>query len=193
MKERLLMLVFVVVLGSVLTGALIAVNYYTAPMIEKNEEITIKSSVLQALGIGFAAEDLEHTFAENVQEQLTDGRTFYISSAQDIAFVYGGSGLWGPIQGVIAIRPDLKTLMGVTITRQEETPGLGSRISKEDYLNRFVGMTFVPQIMIVQPGRSVRDNEIDAITGATLTSNAFIAILNHQLDEHVSILKGGRE
>ena len=49
MKEKFLMVLFVLVLGSILTTALIGVNGFTAPMIKKNVEIKLKSNVLAAL------------------------------------------------------------------------------------------------------------------------------------------------
>ena len=59
MKEKFLMVLFVLVLGSILTTALIGVNGFTAPMIEKNVEIKLKSSVLAALEIPFEIETVE--------------------------------------------------------------------------------------------------------------------------------------
>ena len=41
-----------------------------------------------------------------------------------IAVIFKGAGLWGPIEGVIAFEPDLKTIRGIRFYSQEETPGL---------------------------------------------------------------------
>jgi len=145
MKDKILMIVFILVLGSVLTAALVAVNFYTTPVIEKNEEIATKSSILKALNISFGQDNVEEIFAENVEEKQQDGTTYYLAKDSNIAFPYSGPGLWGPIEGIIA----------------------------------------------VQPGRSGRDNQIDSITGATMTSNAFIAILNNNLQEVMPAVKRG--
>ena len=134
MKDKILMIVFVLVLGSILTAALVAVNFYTTPVIEKNEEIATKSSILKALNISFKQDTVEDIFAGNVEEKQQEGTTYYVAKDRNIAFPYSGSGLWGPIEGIIAVQPDFETLKGITIIRQEETPGLGSRIGEAPYL-----------------------------------------------------------
>jgi Na+-transporting NADH:ubiquinone oxidoreductase subunit C len=191
MKDKILMIVFVLVLGSILTAALVAVNYYTTPVIEKNEEISTKSSILRALNIPFNRDSVEQVFAGNVTEKRQDGTTYYVAGNGDIAFPYSGSGLWGPIDGVIALQPDFATLEGITIIHQEETPGLGSRITEPAYLAQFVGKRITNGLVLVQPGRSTADNEIDSITGATMTSDAFIHILNQNLGQAVPEIRQG--
>jgi Na+-transporting NADH:ubiquinone oxidoreductase subunit C len=191
MKDKILMIVFVLVLGSILTAALVAVNYVTTPVIEKNEEIATKSSILRALNIHFDPESVEETFAGNVEVRRRGGTTYYITKKDDIALPYAGSGLWGPIEGIIAVQPDLEHLKGITIIRQEETPGLGSRITEADYLAQFQGKRFTDGLETVQPGRSSRDNQIDSITGATMTSEAFISIINENLREVIPVIRQG--
>lgn len=191
MKDKILMIVFVLVLGSILTAALVAVNHVTTPVIEKNEEIATKSSILKALNIPFNQGEVEQIFADNVDEKQKDGITYYVAKDNNIAFPYSGSGLWGPIEGIIAVQPDFERLQGITIIRQEETPGLGSRIGEAPYLAQFEGKRFSDGLKLVQPGRSIRDNQIDSITGATMTSNAFIAILNDNLQEVMPAVKQG--
>ena len=191
MKDKILMIVFVLVLGSILTTALVAVNYFTTPVIVKNEEIATKSSILRALNIRFDPENVEETFAGNVEVRRQNGTTYYLTKEDTIAFAYSGSGLWGPIEGIIAIQPDFERLKGITISRQEETPGLGSRITEAQYLAQFQGKRFTDGLQLVQPGRADADNEIDSITGATMTTNAFIHILNENIRETVPAIAGG--
>ena len=191
MKDKILMIVFVLVLGSILTAALVAVNTVTTPVIEKNEEIAAKSSILGALGISFDQGKVEEVFASNVEQREQNGMTYYVAENGDIAFPYSGSGLWGPIEGIIAIQPDFKRLEGITISRQEETPGLGSRITEAEYLAQFQGKRFTEGLKLVQPGRTDADNEIDSITGATMTTDAFIKILNENIRKAMPAIAEG--
>jgi Na+-transporting NADH:ubiquinone oxidoreductase subunit C len=191
MKDKILMIVFVLVLGSILTAALVAVNYVTTPVIEKNEEIATKSSILEALSISFDPGEVEQVFENNVEQRERNGTTYYVSEDGDIAFPYSGSGLWGPIEGIIAIQPNFETLEGITISRQEETPGLGSRITEPQYLAQFQGKRFTEELKLVQPGRSSADNEVDSITGATMTTDAFVKILNDNIRETVPAIEEG--
>ncbi len=191
MKNKLItMTAFVVILGTILTASLVAVNYYTEPTILKNAELTVKSNVLKALGIRVAKEEVEDTFARSVEEKKIGDKTFYLSREGEITFTFHGSGLWGPISGVIAVLPDRQTLKGLTIIHQEETPGLGSRITEAAYLDLFKNRRFTPELKSVAPGKGKAENEIDSITGATMTSNAFIDILNDQLKENLNALQG---
>jgi Na+-transporting NADH:ubiquinone oxidoreductase subunit C len=194
MKNKLAtMILFVLVLGTILTVSLVAVNYYTEPIIRRNAEITVKSNVLEALGIPFGREETEEVFSRSVEEKRAGERRFYITRQGEIAFPFSGPGLWGPISGVIAVLPDLATLKGITIIHQEETPGLGSRITEESYLRLFENRKFTPRLKPVAAGKSGAENEIDSITGATMTSNAFIDILNQQLEENLAALKGAAQ
>ena len=202
MKAKLLMIVFVLVLGSILTASLIAVDHYTTPVIARNEEARVSTSILQALGIrygeGSKAEgstvggSMEEVFAAQVEPLEAAGRIYYRADDGSIAFAFEGAGLWGPITGIIAVHGDLDALKGVTIIRQEETPGLGGRIAEDGFLDQFRDRKFRPEIRAVAPGKSLGETDIDAIAGATLTSNAFVDIINTELREFLPLI-GERE
>ena len=191
MKDRILMVIFILVLGTILTTALLAVNSYTTPIIEKNNEITVKQSILNALEITFSQDKTEDVFSRNIEITTRGDKDFYISKDGNIAFEYSGSGLWGPIDGVIGIKPDLKTIKAVTIIHQEETPGLGGRISEKGFLDSFKDKTLVPDLLITASGKASGSNEVDGITGATMSCKAFEAILNEQYQENISLIKAG--
>ncbi len=190
MKDKISMIIFVLVLGSILTSALVAVDYYTAPRIGKNMEFKIKTRVLEALDIPFTKDNVEKVFSENIKESEVKGAKFFTSKDGNIAFEFSGSGLWGPIHGVMALMSDLETIKGITVIHQEETPGLGGRIAEKEFLDRFKNKKIVPQLIVQSPGKSKGDNELDGITGATLSCKAFEKILNSESKENISLLKG---
>ena len=76
-----------------------------------------------------------------------------------------------------------------SIIRQEETPGLGGRIAESDFLGRFETKEVFPRLIIQSPGKASGNNEIDGITGATLSCKAFEEILNSEIKKYVSIIK----
>jgi RnfABCDGE-type electron transport complex G subunit len=193
MKDKIMMLAFVLVLGTILTGILVAVNYYTTPVISRNEQREVQAGVLRALGIPFAEGEEEQVFAGSVQTRQAGEKTYYVADGQGIAFPYAGSGLWGPINGIVALNPDLRTLKGVTILHQEETPGLGSRITEQAYLDTFRGKDFSTGLKLVTPGKADGADEIDAITGATLSPKAFLDILNANLRGTVPAIREGEK
>ena len=183
------MVVFVLVLGTILTVSLIAVDFVTDPVIARNEAVRVKSSVLAALAVPCEAADVESTFDSAVETRTADKVTYYVSRDGAMAVPFDGTGLWGPITGIIALNPDLETLKAVTIIAQEETPGLGGRISEPEYLGRFVGRK--PRLRATVPGKGGGPSDVDTISGATLTTKAFVDILNRELDLVLPALKGG--
>lgn len=193
MKDKIMMLVFVLVLGTILTGILVAVNWYTTPVISRNEQREVQAGVLQALGIPFDEEQVQQVFAGSVQARQAGGKDYYVGAEGAVAFAYAGSGLWGPINGIVALNADLRTLKGVTIIRQEETPGLGSRIAEADWLAQFRDKDFIAGLKLVPPGKSGANNEIDAITGATLSPKAFLDILNANLRAALPAIREGEQ
>lgn len=190
MKDKLLMIVFIVILGSILTTALVVVESYTTPVIERNGELKRKASILQAFDIPYEQGTIEQIFLDKVRGRGSGDEKYYIAKDERIAFSFLGSGLWGPIEGVLAMDKDMKLIERVVIMHQEETPGLGGRIAEQDFLDRFNAKTFLPQLNPVPEGKSQADNEIDSITGATLSSEAFISILNDHYNRFSKIVSG---
>ncbi|MFA7116783.1 MAG: NADH:ubiquinone reductase (Na(+)-transporting) subunit C [Bacteroidales bacterium] len=89
-----------------------------------------------------------------------------------------GAGLWGPIWGYISLNEDLNTFYGSNFDHKSETPGLGARIAEKDFQNQFIGKKIFDNnsfcsIDIVKGGADKsNEHEIDAISGATITSTA---------------------
>ena len=190
MKEKLMMILFVLILGTVLSTALVRVDAFTAPLIEKNKVRKLRISILEAMDIPYSKDKVDEVFSGTVAAKKQGQREFYVAqTGGDIAFEIYGSGLWGPIQGIIALGPDLKTIKGITIIHQEETPGLGGRIAEADFLDRFKAKNVLPRLIIQPPGKAGGNNEVDGITGATLSCKAFEEILNNEIKKYVSVIK----
>ncbi|MHC4114627.1 MAG: FMN-binding protein [Planctomycetota bacterium] len=193
MKSKISMILFVLILGSVLTTALVSVDSYTKPFIAKNKVKKLRQSILQSLGIVHTKDNTEEAFSDNVEIIENNQIKFYRASKRgDVAFEFQGLGLWGPIHGTIALTSDLTTIKGINITHQEETPGLGGRIAEADFLSRFNDKNVASGMIIQPPGKASRNNEVDGITGATLSCKAFEKILNREIKKYVSIIKEAR-
>ncbi len=191
MKDKVTMIGFIVILGTILTTTLVGVDTYTKPIIAKNEELKQKASIIQAFEIPYyRKETLEDVFVENVRGRGTGVQKYYLSKDGRIAFLFTGSGLWGPIKGVLAMDADMKLIKRVEIIYQEETPGLGGRIAERTFLSRFNDKTFAPRLTLVPEGKSSANNQIDGITGATLSSAAFVGILNEYYEQFSVIVSG---
>ena len=172
------MIGFVLVFGIFWATALVAVDTWTSPRIEKYLLEKKRKKVLESLVIPYEKDTIEQVFTSNVTSEEIDGKTVYKSEDGNLAFEFNGAGSQGAIRGVIALSSDLEALKGITIIQQAETPGLGSRVLEAEYLSNFQGKKVVPELLIVPAGTASADNEIDAITGATLTCDALEKIIN---------------
>ena len=190
MRDNLQMIFFVVVLGILLSAVIFAVNSFTAPRIAKNDELTMKRSILDAHAIRYQESELETVFDRDIGVAKRGEKTYYELKNGDIAFEFSGSGLWGPIHGVISLGKDLQTIKRIIIIHQEETAGLGGRLAERKYLSGFENKKFMPTIEILNRRRAEKDNEVDGISGATLTSKAFEKIANEQVGEYVKAYGG---
>jgi len=94
-----------------------------------------------------------------------------------------GAGLWGPIWGYIGFEGDLKTIKAVRFGHKGETPGLGAKIADEpSFAEAFVGKTVGEGDVLFEiakpANRQTENNGVDAISGATITSQALGKTLN---------------
>ena len=168
-------IVFIIAVSAVFSGLLAGVNAAYKNKIEINELNAEKASILYSMGID-AGDNAVTVFNERVTKENAAGMDFYSASDDQGVTVYSvpfeGAGLWGTIRGYIAVDSSLTRIMGIAFTEQNETPGLGGRIEEEWYKEQFRGLEIGPAIEYGE------DTGIDAITGATSTSNAVLKIMN---------------
>ena len=68
-----------------------------------------------------------------------------------------------------------------------ETPGLGSKIATDNgFISQFQGLSLDHPIEVVKPGRGEHPWQIDAITGATISSEAVARVINQSVSPHLS-------
>lgn len=91
-----------------------------------------------------------------------------------------GQGFGDVIELLIGLSPDLSTITGLYVLNQKETPGLGDYITGQDFRDRFKGRPTDKPIVIVK-SEPQADNEVRAITGATISSESVSGIVNTAL------------
>lgn len=202
MREKLQMILFVLVLGAVLTTALVTVDAVTEPYIKTNKVRKLQESVLGVANIEYTEENREQVFAESIEAKLfpddlqpegvkeDEKVRYYVTSDKQIIFEFHGNGLQGEIHGAISLMDDLETIRGITIIKQEETPGLGGRIVEAEFLDRFKNKKLFPELRIVREGKAIGINEVDGITGATLSCDALQEMLNSESKKYIPAIKG---
>ncbi len=118
-----------------------------------------------------------------------DGKTIYIVPVR-------GNGLWDAIWGYIALNDDLKSINGVYFDHKGETPGLGANITEKFFTDDFHGESIFDatgNFKGVEISKSNGDpnnadkvdNQVDAISGATITGNGVGAMINSGLRSYL--------
>jgi len=94
------------------------------------------------------------------------------------AFVCEGSGFADKIKLVLTVDADFEKLKGYGVLSSNETPGFGDKIKEPFYRNQFVDAP-TTELVLLKLGRpDVKDSKIVAISGATVSSEAVITIIN---------------
>ena len=103
-----------------------------------------------------------------------------------------GMGLWGPISGYIALNADKSTVYGVYFNHESETAGLGAEIKdNKAWQEKFQGKKLFKngddKIIALSVEKKVEDptTQVDAVTGATLTSNGVRDMLHEALGKYL--------
>ncbi|MDN5300091.1 MAG: Na+-transporting NADH:ubiquinone oxidoreductase subunit [Clostridiales bacterium] len=188
-KRILYPVFFMVLITAVYTLILASLNAVSAERVAEQESLRLERAILYANAID-AADDtaLHQIFVDNFEQVKADDLSYYryATDGQVTAytFPFTGKGLWGTVNGYIAISSDFKTILGVDFISHSETPGLGGRIDEAWFKEQFRGIPLetAPYIRY----RSEANGNVDAITGATLTSNAIKGMLNTFLETLMS-------
>lgn len=158
----------------------------------KGEELT---NNVKAFDIDLKKE-LDKSKTGNADKQLfplficnKDGKSFYIIPVR-------GKGLWGPIWGYISLESDMNTVYGVSFGHKSETPGLGAEIETQKFQQQFVGKKIFDEsgkfvsVDVIKGGANTDDlHGVDAISGATITSNGVSNMLENILKNYIPYFK----
>lgn len=111
-----------------------------------------------------------------------------------------GKGLWGPVWGNIALKPDLVTIVGASFDHKSETPGLGAEINQDFFENQFKGKKILDEegnftsVKVVKGGVAnsttvPMEHGVDAISGGTITSDGVTDMLQDCLKNYIPYIK----
>lgn len=119
-------------------------------------------------------------------EKCSDGGIEYytaIKGGETTAYIFTESakGYGGDVSVMTAVKPD-GTVAGVAILDvSNETPGLGQNAAKESFYSQYSGLK--KGVSLLKNGAKAENNEVDAVTGATITSTAVTRAVNAALDD----------
>ncbi len=96
--------------------------------------------------------------------------------------VAAGQGFADRIELLIGMDRQFTTITGVYVLDQKETPGLGDYIRDAEFLDRFRGKSADILLSVVKTSPSL-PGEIQALTGATVSTWAVCDIVNQAIDQ----------
>ena len=178
MKKEFIKLAGILCAITLIAALILAcVNKITAPEIEKASQ---KASE-EAMNTILSADKYEEVAGkENVFKAIKDSDVIGYCVAVEV------NGFGGPVEMMVGIGTD-GVLKGIDILSHSETAGLGAKADTDDFKQRFVRKN--PDLTVVKAPTTNID-EVQAITGATITSRA-VAEGVKKANEIVKEIEGG--
>lgn len=190
MFKDLKVIFFMAILSSI-SITLLSIGDSIYQEINRKSFYQIYGQIMSGYNMPFNEESIEQDFFNSFREVKKGTRTYYLSTSTDknsIVYITEGPGLWSIIKLLIRVDSDRNYIRDVTVLEQAETPGLGGRITEDEFLDQFHGVLVRPELLVVK--RAVNKNEVDAISGATMTSRAVEDIINGSIMEMDRDLQG---
>ena len=161
----------------VLSGVILAGVFNIAnPLILINKEKELKEAIFVVLPGAVAYDTIEKDFQKKpliiYRGVGADGKPV------GIAFKADGVGFQGNIVLMVGLDMDYLKLKGIKVLEQLETPGLGNRINEPEFEGQFAGVDIKPRVEYIKYRKPEKPNQIQAITGATISSEAVVKNIN---------------
>lgn len=183
LKELLKPILVLTLIAAVMAGLLSGTNLLTRDKIAQLAEQAEKQAVAKVIkGDEYTPATLEY-----------DGKSYdyFVATGSGktvgYAFTVSQNGYGGAVTSVVGIDTEGK-ITAVEITDvSNETPGLGQNAKNDDFKSRFAGKEGALSVVKNNPS----EDEIQAVTGATITSTAVTDSVNFALKLYEEIAKEG--
>ena len=169
MKETIKLTVRLFLITAIAGFVLAFANSFTSPVIKAREKAQYEAALKEV----FADADKFETVEEGKLNK----------SDKTVGYVFktlGKNGYGGDISMLMAVNIENKTIVGFKVLKHSETPGLGSRVTTDEYAKSVVGNKVTEHL--VKNLHPDADNDIQAITGTTISVNAVLNGLNAAID-----------
>jgi H+/Na+-translocating ferredoxin:NAD+ oxidoreductase subunit G len=190
-------LVLALGIAGLLSGIILVGTYvYTAPIIKANKEAAMQRAIFKVLPqctsyntLKLSAGRLEEKIEDKGNKKEEDKEELLIyagfnKNQELIGFAIPGSepGFQDIIGAILGYNATNKVIIGFEVLESKETPGLGDKIFKDaDFQTNFTSLAVEPEIIPVKKGEKQNPNEVETITGATISSKAVVRLLNNTI------------
>lgn len=171
------------VIGIISAIALSFVYQWTTPYIEKHQLDARKEALKAVLP---QAQEFEEV--EKGDQAFFEG---YDSGGNRIgvAMIASGPGYQNVIELMIGVNMNTENIYGIKILTHEETPGLGARITSNEYKENYNDKPFGEYNVVKSDPQS--ELEVEAIAGATISSKSVAKIVESAVDQIQEAYGGG--
>lgn len=178
MRKMLVSLTFVMVLS----GLVLAATFQgLTDRIEMNRELALASSLAAIFPGEPNARFEEIATGDSSLPTIYEGQR-----ANGVTLGYAvrveTQGYGGTITMLVGVDGNLGSVLGIEIVEHVETPGLGGNITERSFKDQFAGLVTSEDLAFVkniEPDPLA--NEVQAISGATITSRAIVTGINSGL------------
>ncbi|NLV53165.1 MAG: FMN-binding protein [Bacteroidales bacterium] len=193
-------IIYASVMVILVAGLLAVVSSVLKPTQDANVALDQKTQILASLNI----RDLSNAEAEaKYNEVITEGELnsptlkANVDGEEKLIVAVKGAGLWGPLWGWVSINKDGETIYGTFFNHESETAGLGARIKEQWFQDEFKNKKIYQDGKVAlgvykqgkAPSTLSADYYVDAVTGATLTSNGVNDMIQKCLTENQSAIE----
>ncbi|MBR6115922.1 MAG: FMN-binding protein [Paludibacteraceae bacterium] len=184
--------VYMTIVVIIVAVLLALANQALKPRQDANILLDKQKQILGALKVDYSQADPAEVYYTLVQDTLKyENAEVYVANlngAVKYVLPLEGKGLWGGIGGYLALDEDKNTIYGVNFNHESETPGLGAKIVDMPFRAQFEGKHIrnaegqVVSVAVLKAGtRAEGQEQVDAISGATITSTGVSTMLNEEL------------
>ncbi len=168
--------------------AIVGIFLVTQPMIERNRAEALEAAIYRVLEgaktrVAFVIREGKLARFESPDNSLPKEEAVYAGYDEEgtllgFAVPAEGPGFQDTIKLLYGYDAEKRRVVGMEVLESRETPGLGDKIIKDmNFVGNFRDLAVEPKIVAVKGGRS-QENEVDAISGATISSVAVCNIIN---------------
>lgn len=185
-REALRLIVTLAITGLLSGLAIVSLYHLTLPRIQANQRAALERAVFEVLPGTQRVERLSwdgKRLAPGVAgEGALEDSIFAGYDAKEALVGYAvpaaGAGFQDTLKLIYGLDPSGAQVLGMTVLESRETPGLGDKIYKDpNFIAEFRALAVEPVIELIK-GHGEKANQVDAITGATISSRAVVRIIN---------------
>lgn len=198
----------IIVMGGigVISGILIVLVYqYTLPIIKQNRAEALQTSILRVVPGATSSKTFQIDSSGAVMPfNEKDERSLRLYGAyntagqlEGVAVEARGQGFQDVIHILYGYDPEQHAVVGMQVLESRETPGLGDKIEKDvNFVRNFEALSVVPgddgrpqhPVTMVKNGKKTDPWQVEAITGATISSRAIANILRESTDQNLPVI-----